>query len=759
VAHQAYPTSGLAPTGMASADSSEAATPPPELPRRSRWSNPFLLLGLMIGAFFAVSLYGGIVAYYNLSIDGAHAYDLSIFQQAFASTAQGYHVPFYESTDCIVKGRCSFLIVHPSLILYPLTPIYAAFPTPIALFAERSFVVALAALPLYWLTRQVTHSDGKALLAAALFLLWAPTLSGDLYSFHVESFIPLELFTMIALWQAGRYRLGLLMAVISFITLEAAPVFVFLIGIFFLYPEIERAFGAARSRWKASAGKSGRWSVPLRAMGSSVRVSLRRVDVRYTLALLVISLVGFVVVNLFLNEFGASILGVPSPPEPAGLQGLFYNSSQTGTTGNVGTLVHSPAFVVSIQYWLIVYALVGFLPLLNPRSFVIVAAPWIGYSMFNDVHRFSTLSSQYTMLAAIPVFLGLAYGLARVDFHKPLWSSRAPAPKASGPPENPAPPGPRPLRRSRPTTMWAVVFGAVIAANLLINPMVPILPDTVGTPHGPFGPYYFEPWLTIQPGFQWVERLVALIPHDQSVAVTLDLFPLVANNLYAYRLAPTPANLTGLPFNISAGPDWVLATPTTVTTDGKPFTELLPNTSTYSLRAYAATSPVGPILLYERDFVGVPQLFGPQVALVPLTWTAAQGLTVGRVGMRVKNASAPGGVMIQSNESSGTTGPLCSSNAGFLAPATYTVTADLQRLYSSQNVSETARVLEIRLAQFGGVVWETNITVASLPLSQWTQVQFSFTALAPSVNAEFDLTWENPRTPLAIAGLTLDPDG
>jgi uncharacterized membrane protein len=731
--------------------------PPPV--RRSRWANPLLVLGLMIAAFFVVSLYGGVVAYYNLTIDAAHAYDLSIFQQAFSSTVHGYRVPFYESTDCIVKGRCSFLIVHPSFILYPLTPIYGAFPSPIALFAERSLIVGLAAVPLFWLTRQVTRSDGKALLAAGLFLLWAPTLSGDLYSFHVESFIPIELFTMAALWQAGRYRWGLLAATISFVTIEAAPVFVALIGVFFLSPEIEAAIRAA---WRGRKGRRGlgqRLTGAFRDGVASVRGSLRRVDVRYTVALVVVAAVGYVAVNLFMNEFGAGLLGVPNPPEPAGLAGLFYNNSQTGTTGDVSALVGSPGFVVSIEYWLIVYALVAFIPLLNLRSFVIVGLPWMGYTMFNQVHRFSTLSSQYTMLAAIPVFLGVAYGLARVDFRRTIWPRKLRRNRTTPDPGPTGAPTPPTRRRRRVATSWGIVFGVVIAANLVINPMVPLIPDTLGTPHGVFGPYYFEPWDTVQPGFAAVEQLVALIPSSASVAVALNLFPLVANNLYAYRLAANPPNVTGLPFNLSAGPDWVLATPNTVGGGGKPLETYLPNETYYQLRGYVATSTIGPIVLYERGYVGPAELFGPPGPVAAATWTGASGLTVGHFGVRVANSSVAGGYVFETNQSSGKTGPVCGATVGLLPAGSYSLAIDLARLPPIVNISGTARVLQLRLTGFSGLVWESNVTAANLTVSGWTTLDFDFASRTTVVSADFTVQWENPRTPFAVASLQLEPAG
>jgi uncharacterized membrane protein len=732
-----------------------APDPPADQPPSTRRSRPSAWLGLMIAAFVLVSVYGGIVAYYNLTIAAAHAYDLAIFQQAFSSTATGYHVPFYESTDCLVKARCSFLIVHPSLVLYPLAPVYAAFPSPVTLFVERSLIVGLAALPLYWVARYATGSDAKSLLAAGLYLVWAPTLSGDIYSFHVESFIPLELFTMIALWQARRYRAGLLVAAVSFVTLEVAPVFVFFIGLFFLAPELERLLGDGWRRWRSARGRPGRWRNGARELAHSIRVSLRRAEVRYTVLLMLASVAGYVAVNLFMNEFGAGLLGIPSPPEPAGLMGLFFNNSQKGTTGNLAVVVSSPAFGWSIEYWLLLYALVAFLPFLNLRSFVLVGVPWITYSMLNTVHRFTTVGSQYTLLAAVPVFLGVAYGLARVDFGGAPWarSTRATAPAAAN-----VPPEVRFARRSRrqhAVAGWGTVLGVLIAVNVLLNPMVPIIPDTWGSPGGPFDPHYYEPWLTVQPGFGSVEQLVGLIPGHESVAASNNLFPLVANDRYSYDLSTIPINVEGFPFNYSAGPDWVLTTPGSVKSGGHPLAEQLPNASIYQLRGFVAESTQGPILLYERGFEGPAELFGPELGAATGTWGPKAGLSLGPAGVLLPNGSATGGPVIATNATSGKVGVVAHATAGFLPPGNYTVVAQLNRTWVAYDAKNTSRVLEIRLFGFSGTVWEVNVTVADLVSAEWTSLSFAMDVGTPAVNAEVEVTWVNSHTPFELAGLSL----
>jgi uncharacterized membrane protein len=741
-------------------DTPSTLPPPPDPPTAgaslTQGRRPYLWLGLMIGAFVAASVYGGIIAYYNLAIAQAHAYDLAIFQQAFSSTATGYHVPFYESTDCIVKGRCSFLIVHPSFVLYPFVPFYAAFPSPVTLFVERSLIVGLAALPLYWMTRHTTRSNAKALLAAALYLVWAPTLSGDLYSYHVESFIPLELFAMIALWQVGRYRLGLLVAAVSFVTLEVAPVFVFFIGLFFLAPKIEQLLRDARRRWKASQETRGRFAASARELLRSVRDALGARDSRYTVLLMVAAVVGYVAANLFLNEFGARLLGIPSPTVPPGLAGVFFNNSQKGTTFNLGVVVTSPFFGWSLEYWLVLYALVAFLPLLNLRSFVLVGVPWIAYSLLNTVHRFTTIGSQYTALAAVPIFLGVAYGLARVDFSRAPWTRAVRSTAAR----------PSPVRRSvgvprrrRTLPGWVAVLGILVAANVLLNPLVPLVPTVLGAPPGPFDPQYYEPWLTIQPGFSALEGMLTLIPNHESIAASNNLFPFVANDRYSYDLTTIPINFEGFPFNYSAGPDWVLTPADNVKGGGHPLNTELPNASIYQVRGYVTVSTQGPILLFQRGYDGPAQLFGPALAASTQAWGPENGLVLGPAGVLVAGASPSGGPVFATNSTSGKIGELAHAEAGFLPTGNYSLQVTINRTLVPYDARNTSRVLDLRLVGFSGDAWETNMTVADLPPGGWTTLTFLIGLVSPAVNAEVEVTWEDAHIPVELATLSFGPAG
>ncbi|MGI0156101.1 MAG: DUF2079 domain-containing protein [Thermoplasmata archaeon] len=130
---------------------------------------PGFWLAAFVLAYFGISFYFESILYLGFQ----HTIgNLPVFMQALSSTIHGY-IPMYESQDCIGKLRCSFLLVHPGFILYAMAPFYALSPTPFTLFFFQSLGIALSAVPLYVLTRSVTGSETKALIAAGMSLAWA----------------------------------------------------------------------------------------------------------------------------------------------------------------------------------------------------------------------------------------------------------------------------------------------------------------------------------------------------------------------------------------------------------------------------------------------------------------------------------------------------------------------------------------------------------------------------------------------------------
>jgi uncharacterized membrane protein len=723
---------------------------------RPLWQQPRFWLAAMVVGFFVISLYAGIVSYTDFQTQNNT--DAGIITQAVASTAHGHVTPFYESYDCLVKSRCSFLLVHPSFVLYAAVPFYDLAPSTPVLFALQSAVVAAAAVPLYSLTRQVTNSSRKALLAAGLFLVWAPVFAADAFSLHLESVLPLELIALAALWQAGRYRLGLVVAAIAFLTFEIAPLFVFLLGVFFLFPYVERPARNAWRRWRAKTAEPSASGSIISRLINAVRAGLRIREVQSILVLMGASLAAYTALSMFVNVWGAEIIGVRSPPLPPGISGVFYNNSSPPTQG-VWLILHSAQTLVSGEYWLILFALLGFIPLLSPRS-LILSVPWIGWTFLTDSSRFTTLGNQYAMVAAAPLFIGLAYGLRRVplgESHPGASVTEESAIRTSAPG---APPTVVARRRRRAvTTVWVVVLLVVIVANGLLIPINPVLLDLGVVPGDPFISTYFNHSLEIDPAFAWTEQLISTIPSDSTVMTTSAIFPLLANYPHAYvMVAAKQMNTGNLPFNVSDGPQFVLLPAYSLSHLSMNASRNLSDPAAYGIRSFIESNPLGPLLLYERGYAMPAELFGPELPRVPAAYSPGSGLSPGPKGTEASNASAPPGRVIQSNPGSNRTGLVWTGPNAFLQPGAYTAVVQLLMSGAGIATRPNETVLRITVEGFGGLPINETLRASSFVPGDWTNLTFNFTLTNPLPDVNVRGILQSEEASVAVATVLIRPE-
>jgi uncharacterized membrane protein len=743
-------------------------SPSPQVDGRSPsplawWERPRFWLATFVAVFFAVSFYSVSVTYLDLHQTIGN---LPIFMQALSSTAHGY-IPFYESQDCAGKMRCSFLIVHPSFMLYAVVPLYQTFPSALTLFALQSMGVALAAIPLYVLTRHATGSAAKGLLAAGLFLVWAPLLEGIVSSVWVESFLPLEFFTIAALWQAGRFRIGLAVALVSFLTFEVAPVLSLLLGLFFLAPAVWSSIRFGRGLWsewrRGSASLSqvvSRWMV-------RVREGLHQKFVGFTLLLVLASLVAYALANIFMNVVGSSLLGITSPPIPSGLAGVFYNSSAAKAPSILTLLAHPSILLsanptlVTAEYWLVLYGLLGFIPLLCPRA-LILSVPWMGFT-FASLNTRNTIMGGYSPgIAAVVLFIGLAYGLSRV----PLLSSAAGRetggrdsiefPRSTARARVPAG---RPFRNR---AHWMGLVIGVIVANMILSPINPALPDLHVVPGGPFAPGYFVSAVPDDSGFDSLEQMVAVIPSDATVAAPPILGPFVINDIYAYLLTnrgtPQWENDSRLPFHPSDSPDYVLVNamggylPATLYS-------YMNNPTLYGVRGYVPSSALGAVFMYQAGYTSVATRFGPPAPAPQYVFSPNEGLTAGTGGFETTAQSAPTPNVIQSDTNATKSGPFLNGGRNFLPPGNYTFGAWADLIPPSKPGPAGAPIVNFTINEFGGARIVHSFTATAFSADQWSLVTFEFTIPAPFLFVDFGAVMLNGHYTIAVSKVMLDPTG
>ncbi len=716
---------------------------------RPIWKHPLFWLGLFVVVFVVVSSLASIASYENFRSTAST--NTGTIAQAVASSTYGDHAPFYEAADCAARDRCSFLLVHASFLLYLAVPFYALAPTTLTLFVLQSTVIGAAALPLYWLARQVTGSVTKSLFAAGLYLIWAPLLST--YSLHVEAVLPVEILGIAALWQAGRYRWGLLAALATFLTFEVSPIFVFFVGLFFLVPYGVRWF---RGRWSRPPTEPGVARVP--DSGSprwfaSIRSTWAIREVRYSLILMAASVVAYATLLSFINLWGGHVLGIAQPTPSPGVFG-FLSTAAGGPAAPLSAATTSASALWTAKYWLVLLALVGFLPFLAPRT-AVVYGPWILYTFLTNSTHFTTIGTLYSFVDTGPIFIGVAYGLGRLpwpggsslpgpDLTRGRVATDAPAPEVS-----------RPVRRRGWKAGVLVVLGAVVVANLLLSPINPALPSLGYRPGAPFIAGYFDHTLEVTPGLAWTENMAASIPLSATVAASPTTYPIVARWPYVIDmnggLQPyaDPAAMDRLPFNLSGGPDYVFIEASFLTSLQPKFSDVLSNASEYGLRGYVASTAIGPILLYAQKYDAPAQRFGPAPRALNGTYGPRTGLGAGPEGRLTANSTAPGGLEIRTPPKPSSPGQIWSGPDVYLPSGTYSVRLTLAVSGASVQSDPSAPVLELVGAGFGASIPSRSIDDAQFPTTAWTQVTFSFTTTNPI--PEFDLEGYSVSTKVSVA--------
>lgn len=714
--------------------------------RRSIWDEvravtrsvrPGVWLGMAMAVYFAVSLTYSLLRVVELQTT---TWDLGIYQQAIWSTSHGR--PFYEAADLETGGFGTFLQVHSVYVLYGVVPLYAVWPSETLLLGIQSAVVALAAVPLYLLGREVVGSSWWGLAGAGLYLAWAPTLASNLYDFHIEAFLPLEIFAFVLLWQRGRYGWGFGVALVAFATMELTPVLLFFVGLFYLIPTSGAIRHALRELRETRALPA--W------LAKGARTFLARSRWVASAGLLGVCVAAYYL-NLLLRErYLAPLLGVPAFPT--------FNSGYVigGTFGELGLLGQNLAdgFLVKVLAWGLLLALLGFVPLLAPRALVL-AVPWLAFTFFSANPNYVTLGFQYGFIEAAALLVAFVFGMPALAGRlrprpAPLGDADPPseAPSGSGGPGSPIRPAPA---RPRPWgSVLAIAFAVLLAVNVAASPLDPWLQrsDGLGSAYGVS--------LAVPAGFATVQMLAGLVPPQASVLASDNLFPLVANSVHAYSFFWQANDRLYLPFNATQLPQFVFLSQDR--TDAVPawLTADLYNSSDYGLRGISWSTAVGPVLLFESGFHGAPAQYSvPSRATQEYT---GAGLDPQAAGRLVQTGDPQYPVAVESVPE--VSGPIWSAPYGNLPVGNYTVTLGLSAHAASPGgpPAPGTSTLFVNSNAFGQPVWfQGFLNFSTLAQPTWVAVTFSVVVTQPAIEVEVRGYLSDPAATVELAYLEISP--
>lgn len=136
----------------------------------------------LIISFIALYIYVFTVVCFNkYSLFFYGDWDLAIYNQVFRGLMHGR--PFMSLVEV------PFLGIHAELTMLLLLPIYSIFSHPLTLLLAQTCFLALAAIPLFLISRIILN-EFWAVILVLLYLLYPPLAYINLNEFHPESFIP-----------------------------------------------------------------------------------------------------------------------------------------------------------------------------------------------------------------------------------------------------------------------------------------------------------------------------------------------------------------------------------------------------------------------------------------------------------------------------------------------------------------------------------------------------------------------------------------
>ena len=341
----------------------------------ARWD--LLLVWLLILAY--VVTFGALSVLQNDAF-ATTVHDLGVMDQAAWNTLHGRFV-MESSMEGIPLSR---LRGHVEPIFLPISLVFLLFDHVNALLLLQTAVIALGALPVFWLGKEATATSQRGgfpeafgVAAALAYLLYPPLEAANLTEFHPVALAPtFFLFAFYYLWRRAYWRYGLF-ALLAMSCKEDMPLLVVMMGLYGLF-----------SAWRAGPGPARQpalgWGAASVGVGTAWFVAC---------------------IYFIVPAFSAS-----------GSYQLFQRYAEVGggLSGLLSTLLIRPGAILAmlaeptrVSYVIGLLAGAGFLSLLNPLS-LLIAAPSMAINllsnypvMYSGVSHYSAPLAPWVMVSAV----------------------------------------------------------------------------------------------------------------------------------------------------------------------------------------------------------------------------------------------------------------------------------------------------------------------------------------------------------------------
>lgn len=158
-------------------------------------------------------------------------WDLGILVQPLANAIRG--IPFNYNAELYYSS--SYFGIHFSPVLFILVPFFYILPKVETILILQSIVLALGAVPLYFIAMNILNHRVLALLISLSYIMNPLLHSINWYDFHPQSFLPLFFLSATYYLYKGKSVLYQIFIILALMTLEQAFWFVLFYCIFCLF--------------------------------------------------------------------------------------------------------------------------------------------------------------------------------------------------------------------------------------------------------------------------------------------------------------------------------------------------------------------------------------------------------------------------------------------------------------------------------------------------------------------------------------------
>jgi uncharacterized membrane protein len=408
----------------------------------------------------------------------AYAWDLGIFTQSLWTALYANRF-FYYTCELFVNPSGSFFAVHFSPILFLVLPFYWLHSTPETLLVLQSFVIALAAFPIYKLAREYAGGRIVGLAFAVAYLMYPGTQWVNWYDFHVQAFLPFLFSYTIYYVVKENWSRYFLFLTLSLICEEHVAFISLFIGLYIAWKYREGIILAFK--------KKKPFTTELMIPALTIAISI----IWYWFTLWqreTFFPINPLAINEFLGSGNFSILGAKDPLEIPllvilrpinAVQALIYDGH------------------IKLLYLSLLFGPLAFFSFKAPSA-LIPTLPWFTFSLLSQALVHHTLGHHYEAYIAAFVFVAAIFGL-RKNFLK---KSEL-----------------RGINKSLKKIMVCSLIFFVAA-----------------TPFSPLVLYFFPDQTIVYVGEheKLLNDIVAKIPQNAAVLTQNNIFPRVSNRLEAY---------------------------------------------------------------------------------------------------------------------------------------------------------------------------------------------------------------------------------